>query len=258
MDIATTIALSRLVAAAARHGRHRRQHRQRRHPRLSRPSACCSATGWRGRPRRGRAPRRQCAGLHTGPRHLARHRARPAHAIPAIRSTSPSATDGLLHRADAARPAADARRPFRAAANGTVADGQGEPLLDVDRPADPDRHRRQHAHCRRRRHADQRERPDRPDRRGRARQPAGHAAEGSRLFDANGPTTPLAAPEIVQGAIEDSNVQPILEMTRMMDDLREFQFVTPVRAGRNRPPARRDRQDHAEAQLIPIPNPDRR
>lgn len=56
--------------------------------------------------------------------------------------------------------------------------------------------------------------------------PQAMRAEGSRLFDANGPTTPLAAPKIVDGAVEDSNVQPTEEMTRMMDDLREFQFVS--------------------------------
>ena len=30
----------------------------------------------------------------------------------------------------------------------------------------------------------------------------------------------------MQGALEESNVQPVLELTRMMSDLREFQFVT--------------------------------
>jgi flagellar basal-body rod protein FlgF len=30
----------------------------------------------------------------------------------------------------------------------------------------------------------------------------------------------------VQGAIEDSNVQPIVETTRMMADLRSFQFTS--------------------------------
>jgi flagellar basal-body rod protein FlgF len=50
-------------------------------------------------------------------------------------------------------------------------------------------------------------------------------AEGNRLFAAPTPPTPLARPAIVQGAIEDSNVQPIVEMTRMMGDLRSYQFV---------------------------------
>ncbi len=50
--------------------------------------------------------------------------------------------------------------------------------------------------------------------------------EGGRLMLANSPTKPVAAPNIVQGAIEDSNVQPIAELNRMMSDLREFQFTT--------------------------------
>ena len=50
-------------------------------------------------------------------------------------------------------------------------------------------------------------------------------AEGSRLFATDKPTTPVAKPELIQGAIEDSNVQPITEMTRMMSDLRSYQFI---------------------------------
>ncbi len=51
-------------------------------------------------------------------------------------------------------------------------------------------------------------------------------AEGSRLYATPDPTRPAAAPQLVQGAVEESNVQPIAELTRMMDDLREFQFTT--------------------------------
>lgn len=51
-------------------------------------------------------------------------------------------------------------------------------------------------------------------------------AEGGRLARADTPTSPIAAPKIVQGAVEESNVQPITEMTRMMTGLREFQFVS--------------------------------
>jgi flagellar basal-body rod protein FlgF len=50
--------------------------------------------------------------------------------------------------------------------------------------------------------------------------------EGNRLFVADKPPTPIARPDIVQGAIEDSNVQPITEMTRMMTELRAYQFVS--------------------------------
>ena len=52
-------------------------------------------------------------------------------------------------------------------------------------------------------------------------------AEGGRLFR---PDTRDRAgrprPSSCKGAVEESNVQPVLEMTRMMNDLREFQFVT--------------------------------
>ena len=51
-------------------------------------------------------------------------------------------------------------------------------------------------------------------------------AEGATNFVSTGPTTPVTSPGIVQGAIEESNVQPVMEVTRMMNDLRQFQFVT--------------------------------
>jgi flagellar basal-body rod protein FlgF len=51
-------------------------------------------------------------------------------------------------------------------------------------------------------------------------------AEGGTLFAAASPTAPVAAPQVIQGAVEDSNVQPTVELARMMTDLREFQFVT--------------------------------
>jgi flagellar basal-body rod protein FlgF len=51
-------------------------------------------------------------------------------------------------------------------------------------------------------------------------------AEGATNFISDGPTSPVKSPGIVQGAIEDSNVQPVMEMTRMMNDLRQFQLVT--------------------------------
>lgn len=51
--------------------------------------------------------------------------------------------------------------------------------------------------------------------------------EGEVLFAADGiDPQPAAAPKVMQGMIEDSNVQPILEMTRLMTELREFQFVS--------------------------------
>ncbi len=51
-------------------------------------------------------------------------------------------------------------------------------------------------------------------------------AEGGRLLRADGPTTPVATPKLVQGAVEDSNVQPVVELTRMMTAERDFQFAT--------------------------------
>jgi flagellar basal-body rod protein FlgF len=52
-------------------------------------------------------------------------------------------------------------------------------------------------------------------------------AEGGRLFDATATTTaPSASAKIAQGAVEESNIQPTMEVTRMMTQLREFQFVT--------------------------------
>jgi flagellar basal-body rod protein FlgF len=51
-------------------------------------------------------------------------------------------------------------------------------------------------------------------------------AEGSRLFRADSPVTQAAKPAVVQGAVEDSNVQPVTELVNMMASERDFQFVT--------------------------------
>jgi flagellar basal-body rod protein FlgF len=51
-------------------------------------------------------------------------------------------------------------------------------------------------------------------------------AEGSRLFRADVPTTPVATPHMLQGAVENSNVQAVPELVRMMATERDFQFVT--------------------------------
>lgn len=52
-------------------------------------------------------------------------------------------------------------------------------------------------------------------------------AEGDRHLSADGQAPEeVARPSIVQGAVEGSNVQSVLEMTRMMAELREFQFAT--------------------------------
>jgi flagellar basal-body rod protein FlgF len=52
------------------------------------------------------------------------------------------------------------------------------------------------------------------------------SSEGSTLLRSGSSTTTVASPGVVQGSIEDSNVQPLLEMTRMIDGLRQFQFVS--------------------------------
>ncbi len=52
-------------------------------------------------------------------------------------------------------------------------------------------------------------------------------AEGDRHLNAAGQAPEeIARPQLVQGALEGSNVQSVLEMTRMMSELREFQFAT--------------------------------
>ena len=50
---------------------------------------------------------------------------------------------------------------------------------------------------------------------------------------------------IVQGAFEGSNVQPVLEITRMMDNERQFQFVTQLIQ------AEGDRQQSTIDKLLP-------
>jgi len=51
-------------------------------------------------------------------------------------------------------------------------------------------------------------------------------AEGDRLFDPAGePVQELERVTVVQGALEGSNVRPIMEMTRLTTELREFQFA---------------------------------
>ena len=56
--------------------------------------------------------------------------------------------------------------------------------------------------------------------------PALLQGEGDELLRADAPTKPVTTPHIMQGALEDSNARPIQETVRMMDLLRQFQFVT--------------------------------
>ena len=50
-------------------------------------------------------------------------------------------------------------------------------------------------------------------------------AEGDLLLNTGAPTQPVAAPKITQGAIEESDVQPVVELTRMLDGEKTFQFL---------------------------------
>jgi flagellar basal-body rod protein FlgF len=49
--------------------------------------------------------------------------------------------------------------------------------------------------------------------------------EGDRLFAADDEPLPVARPQLVQGAVEGSNTRPVLELTRMTEEVREFQFA---------------------------------
>jgi flagellar basal-body rod protein FlgF len=71
------------------------------------------------------------------------------------------------------------------------------------------------------------------------------AAEGNTLLRADTPTSSVVQPGVVQGAIEGSNVQPVIEITRMMDGLRQFQFVSQLIQ------AETDRQQTAIDKLLP-------
>ena len=50
--------------------------------------------------------------------------------------------------------------------------------------------------------------------------------EGGRLFAFVGDPIPVDKPKVIQGAIEQSNVSPVTELTRMMRELREFEFTS--------------------------------
>ncbi len=50
-------------------------------------------------------------------------------------------------------------------------------------------------------------------------------AEGATEMAAGDDTAPVQTPRLVQGAVEDSNVQPIVETARMMGAVRSFQFA---------------------------------
>lgn len=49
---------------------------------------------------------------------------------------------------------------------------------------------------------------------------------GDNLLIANTPTTQATNPQIIQGAVEGSNVQPVLEITHMMANALQFQMIS--------------------------------
>jgi flagellar basal-body rod protein FlgF len=53
------------------------------------------------------------------------------------------------------------------------------------------------------------------------------AAEGDRLLRSPGEEEPamVERPGVVQGAVEESNVRPVVELTRLTGEMREFQFA---------------------------------
>lgn len=46
--------------------------------------------------------------------------------------------------------------------------------------------------------------------------------EGFNLFNSPTPATPVAAPHLMQGMIEQSNVKPVLELTKMIETVRAY------------------------------------
>ena len=51
-------------------------------------------------------------------------------------------------------------------------------------------------------------------------------AEGERLYASDEPGAAAERPGVVQGAVENSNVQPVVEITTLTAQMREFQFAT--------------------------------
>jgi flagellar basal-body rod protein FlgF len=70
-------------------------------------------------------------------------------------------------------------------------------------------------------------------------------AQGNTLFVSGSTTAAVAAPALQQGAIEESNVQPVMEVTRMMDGQRQFEFLAQFVQ------AESDRQQNSIDKLLP-------
>ncbi|MBX5454267.1 MAG: flagellar hook-basal body complex protein [Acidobacteriia bacterium] len=49
--------------------------------------------------------------------------------------------------------------------------------------------------------------------------------EGGKLYNTQNPTNPVAQPKIVQGALEESNVEPVAELTTLLTMQRQFDLA---------------------------------
>jgi flagellar basal-body rod protein FlgF len=56
--------------------------------------------------------------------------------------------------------------------------------------------------------------------------PRAVTAEGGTLLRADAPTAPVQQPRLVQGAVEESNVKPVVEVSKMIEGYRRFQFLS--------------------------------
>jgi flagellar basal-body rod protein FlgF len=52
------------------------------------------------------------------------------------------------------------------------------------------------------------------------------SAEGSSLFNTTQTARPDEQPQIAQGVVEGANIQPVFELTKMMSDMRDFEFAS--------------------------------
>ncbi len=51
-------------------------------------------------------------------------------------------------------------------------------------------------------------------------------AEGATLFNTTQQATAMAQPDVLQGTVEGANVQPIVQLTQMMNETRDFEFAS--------------------------------
>ena len=126
--------------------------------------------------------------------------------------------------------------------DGELVTDSGDPIMG-DGGADH-RHgrRRRHPH-RRRRHGQRQAGPDRQAQAGRLRQRA-RAAEGRRRASIR-PTRARSAvdkPNILQGTLETSNVEPVIEISHMIDVMRAYQATATLAQSAGRPEAPGHRQ----------------